>query len=301
VERDVRAALLAAVLALAACAHGPAAPRRPTCLVLSVGGPDGVAHLGALAAIRDARLPVAAVVGNSMGALVGALYASAPAEETGPRFRRLLDAYVAESEREARRNGVGLALLFGAVAAVASGGEPATTLLAGGGGFLLGTQATAKLDRDRLVRVMAAAFGGARIEALPLPFATFYQRPNGAGVELVAARSGDLAEAVGGSVANPFLFPGLSVRDASALDPGADRAAATPIDDACRLFPKAEILAVNVTGHPAFYSPGMRCPLREVTVAPQGVSAEDLLRAGPGFERAVAAGYRAMAAALSPR
>jgi NTE family protein len=280
-----------AALALAGCGH--ATRPRPTCLVLSVGGPDGVAHFGALAAIREQHIPVAAVVGNSFGALAGALYAQAPTSDTSARFHALVEAYVAETERVTRRNGLAVGLLFGAVAAVATGGEPTTTALAGSGGFLLGAKATSKLDRERLVQVMATSFGGVRIETLPLPFATFYQRPQGSGVTLVAVRSGDLAEAVGSSVANPFLFPELDVAAAPALDPGADRVAATPVEDACRLFPDARLLVINVTGRPAFTSAAMTCPVTEVRIPPAGLAAEEVLRFGPAYERAVAAGYRA--------
>jgi NTE family protein len=292
----VIAGLAALAVALAGCGH--AARSRPTCLVLSVGGPDGVAHFGALAAIRARRLPVDAVVGNSFGALAGALYAQAPAADTTARFRALVQAYVAETERVTRRNGLAVALVFGAVAAVATGGEPTTTALAGSGGFLLGARVTSQLDRERLVRVMDASFGGAHIESLALPFATFYQRPQGSGVTLVTVRTGDLAEAVGSSVANPFLFPGLDVAGAPALDPGADRVAATPIEDACRLFPDARLLVINVTGRPAFTSAAMTCPVTEVRIAPAGLTAEEILRFGPAYERAVAAGYRATYDAL---
>jgi NTE family protein len=269
--------------------------------VLSVGGPDGVAHFGAIAAIKEKRVPVAAVVGNSFGALAGALYAQDPHADTTARFQELVRAYVTETERVARRNGLAVGLLFGGLAALATGGEPVTTALAGGGGYMLGARATARLDRERLVGVMETAFAGARIEALPLPFATFYQRPRGSGVELVAVRAGDLAEAVGRSVANPLLFPALDVGAAAALDPGADRVAATPAEDACRLYPNAQLLVINVTGQPAFVSAAMRCPVTEVRVAPAGLPAEDVLRFGPAYERAVAAGYQATLAALGSR
>jgi NTE family protein len=89
------AALACAVVA-STCAHDRLAfnpARRPTVLVLSVGGPDGVVHLGAIAAVKEARLNVAGVVGNSMGALVGALYASAPGEDTAARLQGLVSAY----------------------------------------------------------------------------------------------------------------------------------------------------------------------------------------------------------------
>src|SRR5205814_1812627 len=102
-----------------------------------------------------------------------------------------------------------------------------------------------------------------------------------------------LAEAVGASVANPLLFPRLDIARASGMDPGADRAAATPIEDACRLFPGANLLAVNVSGRPTFTSAAMACPVREVTVTPPGLAADELATRGPAYQRAVDAGYRA--------
>lgn len=290
------------VLLALGCAHAPRfdASRRPTCLVLSAGGPDGVVHLGAVAAIREAGLPISCVAGSSMGALVGAVYASAPGEDTRARFEALLRSYASETRTEAARKGVALALLFGAAAAVATGGVVAPALAAGSG-LALGAEATPRMDLDRLVRVMDRFFAGQRIEALPLPYVSFHQRPEGAGLALVAARTGGLAEAVGHSVANPFLFPDLDVRRAAALDPGADRAAATPVEDACRLFPDANLLAINVTGRPAFHGADMRCPLLEVRVEPPGLHPEQVADLGPDYARAVALGRALTAAALAKR
>ena len=118
---------------------------------------------------------------------------------------------------------------------------------------------------------------------------------------LVTARAGSLAEAVGGSVANPFLFPGLDVGKAAALDPGADRVAATPIEEACRLFPGANLLAINVTGQPSFHSVKMDCPVLEVAVAPTGLPAAEVLAFGDAYRRAVERGYAATWQALAGR
>jgi NTE family protein len=53
------------------------APRRPVVgLVLSGGGARGFAHVGVLRALEEAHVPVDLVVGTSMGAIVGGLYAS---------------------------------------------------------------------------------------------------------------------------------------------------------------------------------------------------------------------------------
>lgn len=54
----------------------PAAQRPRTALVLSGGGARGFAHVGVLKALEEARVPVDLIVGTSMGAIIGGLYAS---------------------------------------------------------------------------------------------------------------------------------------------------------------------------------------------------------------------------------
>ena len=44
-------------------------------LALSGGGMKGLAHIGVLRVLRDARIPVAGIVGTSMGSIVGGLAA----------------------------------------------------------------------------------------------------------------------------------------------------------------------------------------------------------------------------------
>jgi len=296
---------------LAGCAHGPPkfdpAARR-TCLVLSVGGPRGVAHLGAVAAARQAGIRIDCVVGNSMGSLVGALYASAPNQDTEERFRRFSEAYVAETKSDAAKNGAigaGVGSALGAAIGAVVGGKDgakaaaaAGAIIGAGGGFALGAQQTDRLDRDRLVRVMNGILGGAHIEALPVPYATTYQQRSENGLTLVVARTGNLADAVGKSIANPFIFTNLDVVKQGEVDPGADRASMTPVDEACRLFPDANLLAINVTGEPAFYRAEMRCPLREVQVDPGALDAEAVFRLQADFTRAVKAGFDATTRAL---
>ena len=86
----------------------------------------------------------------------------------------------------------------------------------------------------------------------PLPYVTFYQQQRGDGLVMVDARSGNLAQAIGKSIANPFIFRNLDVVAAGQIDPGGDRVAMTPVYDACRVFPGRRIIALNVTGQPAF-------------------------------------------------
>ena len=60
-----------------ASAAVPTPPHRPRIgLVLSGGGARGVAHIGVLKVLEEQHVPIDAIAGTSMGAVVGGLYAS---------------------------------------------------------------------------------------------------------------------------------------------------------------------------------------------------------------------------------
>jgi NTE family protein len=70
--------MLSATAALgqhATCSEPPA-PRPRLALALSGGGARGIAHIGVLRALEEAGIPVDAIAANSMGAVVGAIYAT---------------------------------------------------------------------------------------------------------------------------------------------------------------------------------------------------------------------------------
>lgn len=71
------ALLLVGALAATAPANGDEVPKRPRIgLVLSGGGARGAAHIGVLKALDRLHVPIDAIAGTSMGAVVGGLYAS---------------------------------------------------------------------------------------------------------------------------------------------------------------------------------------------------------------------------------
>ncbi|MCG6928392.1 MAG: patatin-like phospholipase family protein, partial [Acidobacteria bacterium] len=77
----VRALVVVALLSVGAGTAtpdpGPARTDRPRlALALSGGGARGIAHIGALRALEDAEIPVDAIAANSMGAVVGGIYAT---------------------------------------------------------------------------------------------------------------------------------------------------------------------------------------------------------------------------------
>jgi NTE family protein len=72
--------------------EGVAAPNRPRIgLVLSGGGARGAAHVGVIRALEELRIPIDAVAGTSMGAVVGGLYAAGLSGEEIERVFRQLD------------------------------------------------------------------------------------------------------------------------------------------------------------------------------------------------------------------
>ncbi|MFP2911631.1 patatin-like phospholipase family protein, partial [Pyxidicoccus sp. 3LFB2] len=94
-------------LGTASCRSSSAFRRAParTCVVLSVGAARGLAHLGALDALVERGVRIDCVVGNSMGALVGSLYASAPGEDLRSRYRAFFHEYERATVREAQKRG----------------------------------------------------------------------------------------------------------------------------------------------------------------------------------------------------
>ncbi|MEO0322244.1 MAG: patatin-like phospholipase family protein [Myxococcota bacterium] len=294
-----RVATLALGVLLAGCVRGGDTwAGSETCVVLSVGGLDGVAHAGALEAVKDAGLAVDCVVGNSMGSLVGGLYAADPSANPRQRLRELLTHYRGETERVVRNRALGVgALSF--VVGLLSGGVGAG-LLAGGAGAYAGARGTTRLDWDRMVEVYDDEVEGARVEGLPRAFATFHQAVvEGGGVRRVTVTEGPLSEAVGRSIANPLIFDDVDLRRRGVLDPGADRVSAVPVEDACAVFPGARLLVINVTSEPAFYREGIGCAVKEVRVEVPGYDAEDVAGLGPDFEGLADAGYAATCAALN--
>jgi NTE family protein len=97
-------ALPLALALLAASANAWSQPTRPKiCLALSGGGARGIAHVGVLRVLEEARIPIDCIAGTSMGAIVGGLYASGlNSAEIETRLASLDWAAIREN-REARQ------------------------------------------------------------------------------------------------------------------------------------------------------------------------------------------------------
>lgn len=105
--RSLAGLLRFGLLLLACCAMAPPAmandAARPRIgLVLSGGGARGVAHVGVLKVLEQQRVPIDAVAGTSMGALVGGLYAAGMSADDIEKLVRSLDWQDAFRDRPPR-------------------------------------------------------------------------------------------------------------------------------------------------------------------------------------------------------
>src|SRR5512139_1366071 len=73
-------------------------------LVLSGGGARGAAHIGVIRALEEMKIPIDAVAGTSMGAVVGGLYAAGLSGEQIDAVFRTLDWQEMLRDRAPRRD-----------------------------------------------------------------------------------------------------------------------------------------------------------------------------------------------------
>ena len=108
--RIILLTVLLSVASLAGAQHPPAtssvsltpAPRPRIGLVLSGGGARGAAHIGVLKMLDRLHVPIDAIAGTSMGAVVGGLYASGLSGEQIERAMASVDWQAAFRDRPPR-------------------------------------------------------------------------------------------------------------------------------------------------------------------------------------------------------
>ena len=231
------------------CATARAQAVRPACpsgagsdalaLVLSGGGARGLAHIGALRVLDSLGVRPSLVVGTSMGALVGALYA-------GGLTGRQLDSLARGLPFEAlfRRYAPTVVLTAGDFRTPVTTLAPAFVVEVRGGTVQLQspvareTQINA-LFNQLLLRANVAAAGD--FDRLPRRFrAVATDMKTGSAVVL---GSGDLAEAVRASIAIPVVFTPVQLAGRLLVDGGLS--ANEPIDVARRAG-ASRVLSVDV-------------------------------------------------------
>lgn len=185
----ISALLGAAPLAGQACGPGP------TALVLSGGGAKGLAHIGVLLALDSAGVRPDLIVGTSMGAIVGAMYASGASARQIDSLARAMPLTGMFETAQPR-------------APLAWGGRlPVVQWAHGDRGFALQAQA---VDEPQANAILNAALlrgnllARGNFDSLPIPFRAV---ATDLGTwEPVVLGSGDLAQAVRASIAIPIIF-----------------------------------------------------------------------------------------------
>ncbi len=210
-QRGLQGFLIGALL----LAPGPASlgaqvcrPAR-TALVLSGGGAKGLAHIGVLRVLDSLAIRPDLVVGTSMGALIGALYASGysgRAIDSMARVLPLSDVFLAYAPRAPRSLG-----RF----------QPLVVWEQGERGFHLQAAAVDELRVNALLN--AAMLRGNLLargdfDALPLPFRAVATALHDRRAVVLA--DGDLAQAIRASIAIPLLFEPVALDSMVLIDGG---------------------------------------------------------------------------------
>jgi len=220
-SRTLLLAVCATVLAWPAAASraaGDAAvadPERPRIgLVLSGGGARGAAHVGVIRALERMRIPVDAVAGTSMGAVVGGLYAAGLSGDDIETAFRALDWQDLLRDRAPRRD-----LVFrrkqddrGILAKGALGFSP-------GEGVVLPLGLVQGQKITQALRAATLRVADVRdFDRLPIPFrALATDLETG---EPVVLRSGDLATVLRASMSAPGLLAPVEIGGRMLVDGG---------------------------------------------------------------------------------
>jgi NTE family protein len=172
-------------------------------LVLGGGGARGIAHISVLRTIEELGVPVDCIAGTSMGALVGALYASGMSVDeietlvTTMEWDRLFNDKLDRRERTYRRKRDDDLVLSQPGIGIGPDGIKVAP------GLLAGQRIT--LYFESLVEPVGSIED---FDQLPIPFRAIAADVNSG--EAVAMASGDLATAMRASMSIPGAFPPVS-------------------------------------------------------------------------------------------
>lgn len=228
----------------------PDAQRPRTCLVLGGGGARGAAHVGLLKVLERERVPIDCIVGTSMGAIVGALYASGQtADQIGNTlettdWNAVLHDSPPRNERSMRRKEDDLRLLGGVEVGVRKG------RISFPQGLIQGQRIESML-RHLLLDVSQTR----DFDDLPIPFrAVATDLVTG---EKVVFGEGDIVKAVRASMSVPGVFAPVRVDGRLLVDGGiVDN---VPVDEARKLG--AQRLIVSRVGSPLLTEDQLSTPL----------------------------------------
>ena len=191
----------------------PTTPSRPRIgLVLAGGGAKGAAHVGVLGVLDELRIPIDCVVGTSMGALVGATFATGMRPEEIQREVLAID-WARTVGGQGRRDRMPikrkLATMSYTIPLEVGFGRDGLRMPGG----LIVTQ-----EIEQFIRTLVAPFRYTQdFDDLPIPFRAV--ATDMVAGEMVILENGDLSEAMRASMAMPGVFAPVT-RDGKVLSDG---------------------------------------------------------------------------------
>lgn len=194
-RRIVTSLLLASSLASAARAQANACVPAKTALVLAGGGAKGFAHIGVLQTLDSLGIKPDLIVGTSIGAIMGGLYASGYSAHEVDSVMRVLPI-----ERVIRRYEPAVSASLGVV-------RPVAVWELGQSGYVLQSGAVREGEVNALVSAMMLRgnlIARGSFDSLPIPFRAV--AADLASRAPVVLSSGDLGRAVRASAALPLVF-----------------------------------------------------------------------------------------------
>jgi len=206
-------------------------------LALSGGGMKGLAHIGVLEVVREAGIPVAGIVGTSMGSIIGGLSACGYTP-------REIETIVSELDLSALFGDNARPSLLPQGEEGSSGGQPLVKLEFGSDKRLSGPLGGLPGIRvfNLLSRLTARAGTGNFLE-MPVPFAAVATDLETGG--MVILKQGSLAGAMRASMAIPGVFSPWTYEGRLLVDGGL--VANVPVSAARVLFPGHPVVAVDVS------------------------------------------------------
>ena len=217
-------------------------------LALSGGGARGLAQVGVLKVLEEARIPIDVIAGSSIGAVIGGVYACWPdARELEERILAFVRSKYMESLNLAtiRRLG-GIPSVEGKGERIDDPGLFARiqTAIRGLYASHLALSRRSVLSGERIMRVLETVFDSQTFDQTKIPFGAVAVDLN-AGCEVIV-RSGSMARGVAASSAIPGIFPPVELNGRLLCDGG--YTSPVPID-AVKTMGANVVIAVDVSQH----------------------------------------------------
>lgn len=221
--------------------HGDGPPPKVpgVVLVLSGGGTKGFSHIGVIEVLEREHIPIAGVVGTSMGGIVGGMYAAgySPSEMRDIiKERNFMEIISGRAE--------GLPILDSGSNRAPSVGNAPLYVFVDRNGKPVGKRGVLKpKDLYAFLSDLTSRVSVSDFMQLPIPFAAIATNlENG---DTVILREGNLASALRATMSIPILFDPWEVNGQLLVDGGLK--ANLPVIEAKKLFPGCPVIAVNLS------------------------------------------------------